>query len=170
MIVLVTASGVRSGSLAWGGREIPCALGRAGIRRDKREGDGATPAGIWQARRALWRRDRWPVAPATALPLAAIAPDDGWCDDPAAPEYNCPIKLPHPAHHETMWRVDALYDLVVVLGHNDDPPVPGMGSAIFVHVARDDLGPTEGCVALARRELFALVSALAPGDAFAIRA
>ncbi len=168
MIVRVTALGPGRGRLAWGGRELGCTLGRAGVVSEKREGDGATPAGTFPARRVLWRRDRWPAAPATLLPLAAIAPDDGWCDDQAAPEYNRPVKLPHAARHETMWRVDALYDLVVVLAHNDDPPVPGAGSAIFVHVARDDLGPTAGCVALPRGELFALISALAPGDAFAI--
>ena len=120
-------------------------------------------------RRALWRPDRWPSAPATRLPLLPLARDDGWCDDPADPDYNRPIRLPHPARHERMWRDDALYDLVLVIGHNDDPPVPGLGSAIFVHVARPDFGPTEGCVALARADLAALAARLAPDDALTIR-
>jgi L,D-peptidoglycan transpeptidase YkuD (ErfK/YbiS/YcfS/YnhG family) len=134
----------------------------------KREGDGATPAGSFPFRRALWRPDRWPAPPPTRLPLAALDPDDGWCDDPGDPAYNRAVRLPHPARHERMWRDDALYDLVLVIGHNDDPPLPGAGSAIFVHVARADLAPTEGCVALARADLAALAAALAPGDSIRI--
>lgn len=145
------------GRLTAGGRRWRCALGRGGVRTDKREGDGATPAGRFPLRRVLYRADRL-AAPETALPRAAIAGDDGWCDDPADPAYNRPVKRPYAASHERMWREDALYDVVVVLGHNDDPPVPGLGSAVFLHVARADYGPTEGCVAMARDDLLDLLS------------
>ncbi|MCC7275591.1 MAG: L,D-transpeptidase family protein [Alphaproteobacteria bacterium] len=141
-----------AGLLVAHGRRLRCALGRGGIRADKREGDGATPAGIFGLRRVLWRPDRGPP-PVTPLPTAAVAPEDGWCDDPGHPDYNRPVLLPHPAGHERMWRDDALYDLVVVVGHNDAPVVPGAGSAIFVHVAREGYAPTEGCVALAAADL-----------------
>ena len=133
-----------------------CAVGRGGIRADKREGDGATPIGCWPLRRVLFRRDRL-TAPHSALPVAALAEDDGWCDAPADPRYNRPVKLPYAASHERLWRDDAIYDVIVVLGHNDDPPRPGAGSAIFLHLARDDYGPTEGCVALARDDLLTLL-------------
>src|SRR5262245_47378271 len=122
MIVEVIATGPTRGLAVWRGARAACALGRGGIARDKREGDGATPVGRFVFRLALWRPDRGATAPATGLALAPIAPDDGWCDDPAHPAYNRPIKLPHPARHERMWRDDALYDLVLVIGHNDDPP------------------------------------------------
>jgi len=156
------------GWIDWGAGRRTCALGKGGVRPDKREGDGATPTGRFPLRRALYRPDRGP-APATALPCAAIAPGDGWCDDPADPAYNRPVRLPHPARHERMWRDDALYDLVIVIGHNDDPPVAGLGSAVFVHLARPDWGPTEGCVALARADLLELLAAAAPGDSLVIR-
>ncbi len=152
-----------SGKARWGGRCFRCALGRGGLSALKREGDGATPIGAWPMRRLLYRADRV-GRPGTRLPSAPIAPEDGWCDDPADPAYNRPVRLPHPARHERLWREDAIYDLIVVLGHNDDPVVPGLGSAIFLHVAQPDLTPTEGCVALARADLERLLAEAGPGD------
>ena len=135
-------------------REVRCALGPGGVvaAAAKREGDGATPAGRWPWRRVLYRPDR-AAPPTTGLPLQPLLPDDGWCDAPGDPAYNRPVKLPYPASAEIMWRDDALYDLVVVLGYNDDPPLAGHGSAIFLHCARTDFAPTQGCVALARDDL-----------------
>ena len=164
MEIVVSAEGW----IDWGAGRRRCALGKGGVRPDKREGDGATPAGRFPLRRALYRPDRGP-APATALPCAAIGPEDGWCDDPADPAYNRPIRLPHPARHERMWRDDELYDLVIVIGHNDDPPAAGLGSAVFVHLARPDWGPTEGCVALSRADLAELLAAAALGDVLVVR-
>ncbi|WP_374439972.1 L,D-transpeptidase [Stella sp.] len=143
--------------LAADGRRFACAIGRGGIRTDKREGDGATPVGRFPLRRLLYRPDRLP-RPATGLPVVAIGRDDGWCDDPGHADYNCPIRLPHPARHERLWRDDPLYDLVVVIGHNDMPVVAGAGSAVFVHVARDGYAPTEGCVALTAADLLHLLA------------
>jgi len=140
------------GTALWGDRRMRVALGRSGVRREKLEGDGATPVGLFPARELLWRPDRMP-RPESRLPSRPILPDDGWCDDPTSPDYNRPIKLPHPAGHEVLRRDDHLYDLVVVIGHNDDPPVPGLGSAVFLHLARSDWGPTEGCVAFSRDDL-----------------
>ncbi len=148
----------------WGDRSFRCAIGRGAIALEKREGDGVTPVGRWPIRRVLYRADRV-AAPETAFDCAAIGPDDGWCDDPADPAYNRPVRLPYAASHERMTRDDGLYDVVVVLGHNDDPVVPGAGSAIFLHVARDDYGPTEGCVALALADLLEVLRTAGPGSA-----
>jgi L,D-peptidoglycan transpeptidase YkuD (ErfK/YbiS/YcfS/YnhG family) len=157
---------VTSGFLA-GGRFGPAraVIGRSGriAAELKREGDGATPAGAWPVRRALWRADRL-ARPDTALVLDPIGPDDGWCDDPEDPAYNRPVRLPWPGRCETLTREDGLYDIVVVLGHNDDPPVPGLGSAIFLHCASPDYRPTEGCIAIARDDLMALLKVLKAGD------
>ena len=159
------------GWLDLGARKVRCALGPAGVipAAAKREGDGASPAGVWPIREVIYRPDRGPP-PATQVRVRAMAPDDGWGDDPADPAYNRPVRLPYPASAEAMWRDDALYDIVVVLGHNDDPVVPGAGSAIFLHVARPDFGPTHGCVALARADLEDLLARAHPGDAVEIRA
>ena len=159
---------VRPGQPArWRGRELACAIGRGGIRADKREGDGATPAGRFLFRRLLYRADRV-GRPATLLPAAAIDRRDGWCDDPGDALYNRPVRLPYAARHETLWREDGLYDLIVVLGHNDDPVRPGRGSAVFLHVAAPGWTPTEGCVALANDELLRLLAESGPGDALVV--
>jgi L,D-peptidoglycan transpeptidase YkuD (ErfK/YbiS/YcfS/YnhG family) len=150
-----------NGTARWKGRPLRCATGRAGISAGKREGDGATPAGSFAMRFLLYRPDRG-VAPPTGLPLRAIASDDGWCDAPADPAYNRLIRLPYRASAEALWRADALYDLVVPLGYNDLPVVPGLGSAIFLHLATPDFAPTAGCVALARADL---ITVLAEADA-----
>lgn len=152
------------GRFVQGGRTTRCALGRGGvIEADaKREGDGCSPLGAWPIRRLLYREDKG--LPATALPSAPIGRDDGWCDAPNDAAYNRPVTLPYPASAEAMWREDSVYDLVVVLGHNDDPVVAGAGSAIFLHLARDGYAPTEGCVALNRNDLEALLAVAQIGD------
>ncbi len=153
-----------------GGTKVRCALGRGGVieAADKREGDGATPAGAWPIRRVLYRADRGP-APATAFEVQSISRQGGWCDDPQDPAYNQPVSLPYPASAEQMWLEESVYDLVVVLGYNDAPIVPGAGSAIFMHLARPDYAPTAGCVALARPDLEALLTRIRPGDAVEVR-
>jgi L,D-peptidoglycan transpeptidase YkuD (ErfK/YbiS/YcfS/YnhG family) len=124
----------------------------------KREGDGRSPIGLLPLRRVLYRADRGP-APETTAPVEPIGRSDGWCDDPHDESYNRPVRLPYPARHEMLWRDDAIYDLVGVLGWNDDPVRRGEGSAIFLHVARPDYAPTEGCVALALPDLRAALAA-----------
>jgi L,D-peptidoglycan transpeptidase YkuD (ErfK/YbiS/YcfS/YnhG family) len=144
---------------------VRCALGKGGIvaAEAKREGDGATPAGDWVLRRVFYRADKV-QRPETALAAISLRVDDGWCDDPAHALYNCPVLIPFPASHEKMWRKDDVYDVVVELGYNDDQVIPGKGSAIFLHVARHDYAPTEGCVALAQTDLLALLACAKPGD------
>jgi L,D-peptidoglycan transpeptidase YkuD (ErfK/YbiS/YcfS/YnhG family) len=148
MRATVTATGV----LTLGPEIFRAALGRGGVRADKREGDGATPLGPLPLRQVLYRPDRG-AAPACAVPVEAIAPHDGWCDDPTHSEYNRRIRLPIAASAEALWRQDRIYDIIGVLGWNDAPVQAGLGSAIFLHLARDDFAPTEGCVALAADDL-----------------
>jgi L,D-peptidoglycan transpeptidase YkuD (ErfK/YbiS/YcfS/YnhG family) len=157
------------GKLRWADREIRCVLGRGGVKdaKSKQEGDGATPLGHWPMRQVFYRPDRLPE-PETGLPGTALAPHMGWCDDPRNQDYNRQVDLPFPASHEKLWREDHVYDLIVVLGYNDQPVVPGKGSAIFLHLARPDFSPTEGCVACGLQDLLDLLKAAKPGDALAI--
>ncbi len=145
------------GHLSWPRRRVRCAIGRGGVTADKREGDGATPVGRLPLRRLYYRADRLPE-PLTALPSAALGRDHGWCDDPTDPDYNRLVRRPPAGGQENLWRDDGAYDLIVVLGYNDDPPLAGHGSAIFLHVARPDYAATEGCVALALEDLLDLVA------------
>ena len=141
-----------SGQLSWQGKNFKCALGRGGIVKDKKEGDGATPVGCFPIREIFYRADRI-SKPESVFSARELQPDDGWCDDSADENYNKHIKTPYTASHESLWREDNLYDVVAVLGYNDDPPVPGKGSAIFMHVARENYSPTVGCIALAPTDL-----------------
>ncbi len=143
------------------GFEFPCAFGKGGFTLYKREGDGATPRGLFPLRQCLYRADRHP-APQTELPLSAIAPDDSWCDDPASQFYNLPVKLPFIPSHEKLWRDDHAYDFIVPIGYNDLSPTPGLGSAIFLHLAKPGYLPTEGCIAVALEDMLAMLPLLGP--------
>ena len=163
LIVRALSAGSQRGILACDGLRFPCALGRTGRRAGKREGDGATPNGRFALRHVFYRSDRL-LRPRTRLPVAALHASDGWCDDPRDRNYNRPVRHPYPASAERLWRDDHLYDLIVVLGHNDRPRVKGRGSAIFMHVAGPGYKPTAGCIALTRPHLSRLIERVARGD------
>jgi L,D-peptidoglycan transpeptidase YkuD (ErfK/YbiS/YcfS/YnhG family) len=157
----------RDGRLHWSRGSAAAAVGRAGIKADKREGDGATPAGTYPLVSVLYRKDR--VAPPTShLPVRALAPNDGWVDEPSDARYNRLVELPYPASAEEMWREDHLYDVLVVIGYNVEPVIPGAGSAIFLHVATPDFAPTAGCVAVSKEVLLGLIPLLGPGSTITI--
>ncbi len=151
-----------------GAMTFACSIGRAGISYRKSEGDWTTPAGRWPLRYVMYRPDRV-VRPRTALPARPIYPRSGWCDDPASRWYNRLVRLPFPHGHEQLWRQDHLYDLIVVLGHNDSPPVPGRGSAVFMHLRPPEGAATQGCVALRQRHLRLVLSRCGPGTVLHIR-
>ena len=162
--VTVRARGrsARQGWLDVDGRRYRCALGRGGIAARKREGDGATPVGRWRLVEVLWRPDRG-RRPRTGLPVRPIRPEDGWCDQATDRNYNRRVRHPYPASAERLWREDRLYDIVVVLDHNSCPRVRGLGSAVFIHLARGDMAPTAGCIALTERDLRQLLAVVRPG-------
>ena len=149
------------GWLIAGPLALPVALGRTGIKANKREGDGATPRGTFRLKRLWWRADRHP-RPATLLPARRIAPDDGWCEDATDRRYNRPVKLAPGSQADRLARADALYDFVVELDHNTRPRVAGRGSAVFIHAARPGLAPTAGCVALQMKSLRRLLARIGP--------
>ena len=149
------------GWLLAGPLALPVALGRGGIKANKREGDGGTPRGTFRLRRLWWRADRAPRPP-TTLPVRRIQPDDGWCEDPRDRGYNRPVRLPPSHPGDRLWRADRLYDFIVELDHNTRPRISGRGSAVFVHVARPGFTPTAGCVALEAGSLRRLIARLGP--------
>lgn len=136
---------------------MPVALGRSGIRADKREGDGGTPRGRFHPVRLWWRADRL-ARPQTLLPVRRISRNQAWCEDASDRRYNRPFARSASEPGDRLWRDDGLYDLVVEIDHNVRPRVAGRGSAVFVHVARPGFTPTAGCIALRWRDLKLLLS------------
>jgi L,D-peptidoglycan transpeptidase YkuD (ErfK/YbiS/YcfS/YnhG family) len=149
------------GWLFAGSRLVPVALGRGGIKADKREGDGGTPSGRFRPVRLWWRADRLP-RPHTWLPSRPIGGADAWCEDPHDRRYNRPFRRSASEPGDRLRRADGLYDLIVEIDHNTRPRVAGRGSAVFLHVARPGLAPTAGCVAMRRRDLEMLLRHLTP--------
>jgi L,D-peptidoglycan transpeptidase YkuD (ErfK/YbiS/YcfS/YnhG family) len=158
LFIRALSQSARRGHVQFGSLSVPCALGRSGVKALKREGDGATPRGRFRLRYVLYREGT--KRPLTALGLRLIRRDDGWSDSPSDRNYNRKVRLPYGASAEHLWREDGLYDLVAVLGYNDMPRIRNRGSAIFMHIARSDFRPTEGCVALRGRDLRRLISRL----------
>ncbi len=154
IIVQTSSFLATTGVLIMGSLRFDCTLGRSGLTlpQDKKEGDGKTPLGTYPLRQLIYRADRLP-RPETQLPIEVLTPDTGWCEDPADPDYNKKIVLPHAGAVDCMTRDDSLYDLCVVIGYNDDPVVAGKGSAIFMHLAREEFTPTAGCVGLKQEDL-----------------
>jgi L,D-peptidoglycan transpeptidase YkuD (ErfK/YbiS/YcfS/YnhG family) len=161
---------VRDGNtLAIAGKSYPCVIGKSGLAAvgEKREGDGKTPRGVFPLRQVYYRPDRV-KPPQTRLPIVALKPSDGWCDDPADAAYNTYVTLPFAASHEQLWREDHAYDLILVVGYNDAPAQPGKGSAIFMHLRHDDGRGTEGCVALSEADMREVLAVLTPGSRICI--
>lgn len=152
-VTVTVGVGDRSrGWLVAGPLRLQVALGRAGVKANKVEGDGATPRGCFRPLRVWWRADRGP-RPRTRLPVRRIGPADAWCEDPADRRYNRPIRLSEGAAGDRLWRKDRLYDLIVELDHNTRPRVARRGSAVFIHLARPGFRPTAGCIALRPTDL-----------------
>jgi L,D-peptidoglycan transpeptidase YkuD (ErfK/YbiS/YcfS/YnhG family) len=149
------------GWLLAGPLAVPVALGRGGIRANKREGDGGSPRGAFRLRRLWWRADRM-SRPMTQLPARRIRGDDGWCEDPRDRHYNQPVRLKPDHPGDRLKRADRLYDLIIELDHNTRPRIAGRGSAVFVHVARPGFAPTAGCVALKFDALRRLTARIGP--------
>lgn len=159
--VRAAAGNPRRGWLTAGTQTVPVALGRGGIKANKREGDGGTPKGTFRPRLLWWRADRYP-RPRTLLPVRAIQPEDAWCEDPSSRHYNQPLRLDRDQGGDRLIRQDHLYDFIVEIDHNSSPRIAGRGSAVFLHLARNDFSPTAGCVSMTRSAMLRLLERLGP--------
>jgi len=159
--IRAAAGDPRRGWLMASGQPVPVALGRGGIIANKREGDGGTPRGTFRPRQLWWRADRHP-RPRTFLPSRAIRPEDAWCEDPHSRHYNQPLRLDRDHGGDRLTRDDHLYDFIVEIDHNTSPRIAGLGSAVFLHLARENFGPTAGCVSMTKSAMLQLLKRLGP--------
>ncbi len=150
--ILVTSDG----TLRFDGQEMRCALGKAGVTEEKREGDNKTPLGSFPLRELWVRPDRVTLGK-TIMQPRILREHDGWCDDAEHPRYNRHVTLPFEASHERLWRDDNRYNIIIPLGYNDAVPVAGKGSAIFFHIASEHYDGTEGCIAISQEDMMQLL-------------
>lgn len=164
IVVTVLSEKPSRGIFKFGNKNYPCALGKGGVATNKREGDHKSPLGCFALRRIYYRYDKLERPLYSKVPMMALLKEDGWCDDPDDASYNKSVMLPYHASAEKLWRDDDLYDVLIVLGHNDAPVCPNKGSAVFIHVAEDldsdDYLGTEGCVSLKKSDLLEILPIL----------
>jgi L,D-peptidoglycan transpeptidase YkuD (ErfK/YbiS/YcfS/YnhG family) len=146
----------KSGYLKYKDLIFKCAIGKAGIKKKKKEGDKITPIGAYKIINIYYREDRIKKIP-TKFRLNKIKKNMGWCDDPRSKEYNKLIKLPSKYRHEKLFRKDNIYDLIMVLNYNISPIIKNKGSAIFIHIAKKNYKKTLGCIALKKTDLIKLL-------------
>jgi len=147
---------------------VKCAIGKKGIGYKKKEGDLLTPAGQFKIKYILYRKDRVKIS--TKLEKKIIKKNMGWCDDPKSNQYNKLIKLPFAYNHEKLFKKENIYDIILVLNYNMNPVKKNKGSAIFIHVARNNFKKTEGCVAIKKLNLIKLIKKLNPNTKIIISA
>ncbi len=147
----------KSGYLKYKDIKFKCALGKSGIRKKKIEGDNITPKGTFKIIKIYYRKDRITKIN-SAFKLIEIKQTMGWCDDPKSKKYNQLIKLPSKYGYEKLFRDDRIYDLILVLDYNMYPVIKNKGSAIFIHIAKNNYCKTKGCIALKREDLIEIIS------------
>jgi len=146
----------KSGYLKYKNFKFRCSLGKAGIKKKKKEGDQVTPKGIFEVIKIYYRKDKIKKI-ISSIKKIQIKKNMGWCDDPKSDLYNQQIKLPSKFSYEKLYRKDGLYDIILVLNYNTSPIVKKKGSAIFIHIAKRKFKPTEGCIGLKKNDLIKLL-------------
>ena len=147
----------KSGYLKYNDIKFKCALGKSGIGKKRIEGDNITPKGTFKIIKIYYRKDRIKKIN-SVFKIIEIKKDMGWCDDPESKKYNQLIKLPSKYRHEKLFRNDRIYDLMIVLNYNMSPVIKNKGSAIFIHIAKNNYNKTKGCIALKKKDLIEIVS------------
>ena len=147
---------VKKNYLEFKNQRFQCSIGRSGFSENKKEGDGCTPVGTFFIKKIYYRADKIRNLD-TKIKKILIHESDGWCDDPSQKEYNQLIQFPFNFSAEKLYREDSLYNVICILDYNTNPIISGLGSAIFMHVAKNGYRPTEGCIALKQEDLLYLL-------------
>ena len=137
--------------------KVKCAIGKRGINVKKKEGDLITPKGLFKIKFILYRKDRI-FNLKTKIKKMPIKKNMGWCDDPRSIYYNKLINLPFKYSAEKLYRTENTYDIIFVLNYNMRPIIKNKGSAIFIHIARNNFKKTAGCVAIKKTSMKKIAS------------
>jgi len=147
----------KSGYLKYKNFKYRCALGKGGVNKKIKEGDGITPKGVFKITKIYYRADKIKIIK-TNIKKIKITKNMGWCDDPVSRFYNRQIKLPSKFSHEKLYRNDDLYDLIAVINYNTNPVIRNKGSAIFMHISKNSYKKTQGCIALKKKDLIKILT------------
>ena len=147
----------KSGYLLFKNYKFKCAIGKNGIKKKIKEGDNITPKGVFKLIKIYYRTDRIKNLK-TNIKKIKIKKNTAWCDDCESKFYNKEIKLPSRLSYESFYRKNHIYDLIVVINYNTKPIIKNKGSAIFIHIAEKKFNPTQGCIALKKKDLLLLLS------------
>ena len=142
--------------LTYQNNKVKCAIGKKGIGRKQKEGDQITPRGTFRVKDILYRKDKINYL-RSVIKKTQIKKNMGWCDDPKSKDYNKLIKYPFNYKSEKLYRSNNIYDIILVLDFNMHPIKKNKGSAIFIHISNDKYSPTQGCIAIKKKELLKLI-------------
>ena len=142
--------------LLYKGYKLKCCIGKSGIKRFKKEGDLATPKGIFKLGLLYYRKDR-NKSLKCKIRKRVIKKSMGWCDDSRSKKYNQEITFPFKDGAEKLYRKDKMYDIFINIKYNHSPIVKGSGSAIFLHLANIKYKPTKGCVAILKKDFLKIL-------------
>lgn len=151
-----------NGDLYYDNKKYNCVLGKNGIKKEKIEGDGSTPAGIFSLGPLYYRSDRIKNIRSFFKPIP-IKPNMFWSDHPDSKYYNQLLNFKD-ISCESLYKKDNIYDLILVINYNINPVVKNKGSAIFLHILKNDCSPTEGCIALQEQSLIELLRNVKTSD------
>ena len=139
------------------------------LEPEKIEGDGKAPAGVFEFGVSFGYSDTPPVG--SSWKYQSVDSRDYFVDDPDSQDYNKWVRLTEDKANEPkaywksferMKRLDHLYELGILINHNNSPIVPKKGSAIFLHIWRTEFSPTLGCTAMSKENITRLLRWLDP--------
>jgi len=142
--------------LLYKGYKLKCSIGKSGITGSKKEGDLATPEGTFKLGKLYYRKDRVRL-PQCKISKKIIRKNMGWCNDNKSKKYNQEIIFPFKYEAEKLYRKDKIYDLFINIKYNSKPVIKHKGSAIFLHISNNKYKPTQGCVAITKKDFFKIL-------------
>ena len=147
---------VKNHLLLYKGYKLKCSIGKSGIKKSKKEGDLATPKGVFQLGCLYYRNDRIKKLK-SKLKKKIIKKNMGWCNDSKSKKYNKEIYFPFKYKAEKLYKKNGIYDLFIDIKYNSKPIIKNKGSAIFLHIAQNKYKPTQGCVALSKKDFLKIL-------------
>ena len=142
--------------LLYKGYKLKCSIGKSGITNSKKEGDLASPKGIFKLGMLYYRKDRIKLLNCKKR-KKIIKKNMGWCNDSRSKKYNQEIYFPFKYRAEKLYRKDNIYDIFINIKYNYLPSVKKKGSAIFLHLANSNYKPTSGCIAIAKKDFLKIL-------------